>query len=67
MLATDGDLLLGGHDFDNAVALAFAGEIRAKYEVDVRGDSIAVQGLVAEAESAKRRLSQEQSVNTELP
>jgi molecular chaperone DnaK len=67
VLATDGDLLLGGHDFDNAIALAFAREIMQSHEVDVMTDPIAVQRLVAEAESSKRRLSQEQTVSIELP
>ncbi len=67
VLATDGDLLLGGHDFDRMLATAFAGEIRDLHGVDVLQDAVAVQRLISEAEAAKRTLSQEASVTISLP
>jgi molecular chaperone DnaK len=67
VLATDGDLLLGGTDFDRSLAKAFAAEIQAQHGIDVLADPIAVQRLLSEAEAAKRTLSQEQSATITLP
>jgi molecular chaperone DnaK len=67
VLATDGDLLLGGYDFDRALVAAFAAEIRAAHGFDIYSDPVAVQRLLAEAESAKRELSQQPVVEIRLP
>jgi len=57
-IATDGDVLLGGKDWDERlVALAAEQYVRAK-GVDPRGDAESLQELTIAAEVAKRTLSE---------
>lgn len=57
VLATDGNVQLGGIDFDRALANKIAEEFLAKHGVDPREDPAAQQRLHREAEEAKRGLS----------
>jgi molecular chaperone DnaK len=67
VLSTAGELLLGGADFDRALAEAFAAEIERERGVDLSGNRVALQRLVAEAELAKKTLTELDSVVINLP
>ena len=67
VLASDGDLTLGGHDFDRAIADKWANEIQSLYGADPRLDPVATQRLIAEAEMAKRTLTTQSEVTISLP
>ena len=56
-LATDGDVFLGGIDWDERIAAFVADQFEGEFGVDVRGDAAAYQCLLQEAEDAKRALS----------
>jgi len=57
VLATTGDMLLGGSDFDRAIARRIAEEIRGRHHVDIFEEPVAAQRLVCEAEEAKKQLT----------
>lgn len=67
VLASDGDLVLGGHDFDRAIAEQWAQEIREQHKVNPLSDPVAMQRLMAEAEVAKKTLTTQQEVSISLP
>jgi molecular chaperone DnaK len=67
VLATTGDMLLGGEDFDRAVAKKLAEEILAAHGVDVLADPVAAQRLINEAEDAKKQLTEMDKVLIGLP
>jgi molecular chaperone DnaK len=56
-LATDGDVYLGGIDWDQRIADHLAEKFQAAHGVDLRGDPVTRQMLLEEAEDAKRALS----------
>lgn len=56
-LATDGDVRLGGIDFDDRLAECAADAFRQKYGVDPRGTAEGTAMLLAQAEKAKHTLS----------
>ena len=56
-LATDGDVRLGGYDWDRTLAGYAATEFRNKYRVDLFEDSSTEARLMAVAEEAKHTLS----------
>jgi len=64
VLATAGDTLLGGEDFDNAIVNWCATEFLAEQEFDLRTEKLAAQRLKEAAEKAKQELSW--SVETEI-
>ncbi|MCR9165266.1 MAG: molecular chaperone DnaK [Nannocystaceae bacterium] len=64
VLATAGDTLLGGEDFDNAIVNWCANEFLAEQEFDLRTEKLAAQRLKEAAEKAKQELSW--SVETEI-
>jgi molecular chaperone DnaK len=57
VLATTGDMLLGGADFDRAIATQLAEEIRREHHIDVFEEPVAAQRLISEAEEAKKQLT----------
>jgi len=57
VLATDGNVQLGGIDFDRCLATKIVEEFVARHGVDPRDDPGAEQRLYREAEEAKRGLS----------
>lgn len=61
VIATDGDVRLGGKDWDNRI-IDYAAELFAsQYEVDPRDDPHSYQELILSAEEAKKDLSLRQS------
>lgn len=64
VLATAGDTLLGGEDFDNCIVNWCAVEFLAEQEFDLRTEKLAAQRLKEAAEKAKQELSW--SVETEI-
>ncbi len=67
VLATDGDTLLGGDDWDNALINYIIGEFKTAEGVDLKGQADALQRIKEEAEKAKIALSSSQSYDVNLP
>lgn len=67
VLATDGDTLLGGDDWDNALINYIIGEFKSSEGVDLKGQADALQRIKEEAEKAKIALSSSQSYDVNLP
>ena len=67
VLATNGDTLLGGDDFDQRVIDWMADKFRAENGVDLRNDKTVLQRLKDAAEKAKIELSGMASSNINLP
>ena len=67
VLATNGDVQLGGIDWDTAVVNWLVSEFKSENGIDLLQDSMATQRLVEEAEKAKISLSSSQSVDINLP
>jgi molecular chaperone DnaK len=66
VLATAGDNLLGGDDFDERLAGLLADEFQAAHKIDLRQQHQAWARLLREAEEAKIRLSAEPFTNITL-
>jgi molecular chaperone DnaK len=62
-LAIEGDVRLGGKDWDDRVVEYVAGQFKAKFGEDPRTEPITLAGLNAAAERAKRTLSKLQHTN----
>lgn len=56
MKATNGDTLLGGEDFDNALVDYIVDEFKRESGIDLRSDRLALQRVREAAEKAKRDL-----------
>lgn len=67
VLATNGNNLLGGDDFDARIVDYIADEFRKENGIDLRKDPQAYQRLKSEAEKAKIELSGQMTVNISLP
>ncbi|MBO5667161.1 MAG: molecular chaperone DnaK, partial [Firmicutes bacterium] len=67
VLATNGDTMLGGDDFDNVVMNFIADTFARENGVDLRKDKMALQRLKEAAEKAKKELSASQTTNINLP
>ncbi len=67
VLATAGNNLLGGDDFDNAVTQYMLDEFQKKEGVDLSNDKMAMQRLKEAAEKAKKELSSQTMTNINLP
>ncbi|MBO6163385.1 MAG: molecular chaperone DnaK [Eubacterium sp.] len=67
VLATAGNNLLGGDDFDNAVTKYMLEEFQKKEGVDLSTDKMAMQRLKEAAEKAKKELSSQTVTNINLP
>ena len=65
--ATNGDNLLGGDDWDEAVINWLCDEFNNEQGIDLRNDQMAMQRLKEEAEKAKVALSSAQSTDINLP
>jgi molecular chaperone DnaK len=66
VLATDGEVLLGGVDWDRKIADMLANEFLATHGVDLRNDPAGEQRLLKAAESAKKSLSERENVKVIL-
>ena len=62
-LATDGDVHLGGHEWDNRLVDLVAAEFIRRFDLDPREDPNAVGRLWRDCEDAKRTLSARQKVH----
>jgi len=67
VLATNGNCLLGGDDFDNKLMEYLVSEFKAKEGIDLSGDKLAMQRLKEAAEKAKIELSGVTKTNVNLP
>ncbi len=67
VLATAGDNVLGGDDFDKVVMDWLVAEFKAESGVDLSNDKMALQRLKDAAEKAKKDLSGVTSVEIQLP
>jgi molecular chaperone DnaK len=61
-IATDGDVMLGGKDWDERLLNYVAGEFVRKMGADPREDPMAYQELALRVEECKRTLSKRQSI-----
>ena len=67
VLATHGNNMLGGDDFDKRVMDYLVSEFKAKEGIDLSGDKLAMQRLKEAAEKAKIELSGMSKTNVNLP
>ena len=65
--STNGDTFLGGEDFDAKLVDTLADKFKAKENIDLRQDRLALQRLKEAAEKAKIELSSAQSTEVNLP
>jgi molecular chaperone DnaK len=65
--STNGDTFLGGEDFDMRLVEYLASEFKKEYQIDLRGDKLALQRLKEAAEKAKIELSSAQQTEINLP
>ncbi len=67
VLATSGDTLLGGDDFDRTLIDVIAAEFEREHGIDLTVDPIALQRIKEAAERAKIELSTATSTDVNLP
>ena len=67
VLATSGNNMLGGDDFDKRIMDYLVAEFKAKEGIDLSGDKLALQRLKEAAEKAKIELSGMSKTNINLP
>jgi len=67
VLATSGNNMLGGDDFDKRVMDYLVSEFKQKEGIDLSGDKLAMQRLKEAAEKAKIELSGMSQTNVNLP
>ena len=67
VLATHGNNMLGGDDFDKRVMDYLVAEFKQKEGIDLNGDKLAMQRLKEAAEKAKIELSGMSTTNVNLP
>ena len=67
VLASKGDVFLGGSDFDNAIASWIVDLLKSDYGVDITSDPQAMQRILEAAEAAKIDLSNGTSTDINLP
>ena len=65
--STDGDVHLGGDDFDNAIIDHMVSDFKTQHGLDVSKDPMALQRLKEAAEKAKIELSNSTSTDINLP
>lgn len=65
--STNGDTLLGGEDFDNALVNYLVTEFKKEQGIDIRKDPMAMQRLKEAAEKAKIELSSSMQTDINLP
>lgn len=67
VIATNGDVHLGGEDFDNRIIDYIAEDFKKKEGIDLRKDKLSLQRLKVEAEKAKKELSSLTEVEINVP
>jgi molecular chaperone DnaK len=67
VLATAGDINLGGNDFDIMLAEKVVEEIRNEYQIDLSVDKLAMQRIRDAAENTKKELSGMEECEINLP
>lgn len=67
VLATAGEMFLGGDDIDDAILRMMAESFQAKYGDDLRGSKTAMERLRAAAEQVKIQLSEQPSAQVNVP
>ncbi len=67
VLATAGDTLLGGEDFDNTIVHWAADRFKEEHGIDLRAEKLATQRLKEAAEKAKHELSWSLETEINLP
>ena len=67
VLATNGNTMLGGDDFDNKIINWLVAEFKKEQGIDLSGDRMAMQRLKDAAEKAKIDLSGTTTANINLP
>ena len=67
VLATNGNCMLGGDDFDNKIIEYLVSEFKAKEGIDLSKDKLAMQRLKEMAEKAKIELSGMTTTNINIP
>jgi len=65
--STNGDTFLGGEDFDSAIVEYLAEQFKAKENMDLKSDKLALQRLKEAAEKAKIELSSSAQTEVNLP
>ena len=65
--ATNGDTMLGGEDFDEALLQHLLSDFKKESSIDLSGDPLAMQRLREAAEKAKRELDGLASTEVSLP
>ncbi|MGD9645257.1 MAG: Hsp70 family protein [Pirellulales bacterium] len=65
-LATDGDVFLGGRDWDERLANYAADEFAQRHSLDPRGDRAVWQRVLLDAEEAKRALTARQQTKLRI-
>ncbi len=65
--STNGDTFLGGEDFDAKIVNYLADKFKAKENIDLRSDRLALQRLKEAAEKAKIELSSAQTTEVNQP
>ncbi|MGD2088240.1 MAG: molecular chaperone DnaK [Candidatus Aminicenantes bacterium] len=67
VLATAGDINLGGNDIDITLANKILKEIKQEYGIDLKDDRLAMQRIRDAAENAKKELSSLEECEVNLP
>ncbi len=67
VLATNGNCMLGGDDFDKKIIDYLVAQFKSKEGIDLSGDKLAMQRLKEAAEKAKIELSTLTSTNINIP
>jgi molecular chaperone DnaK len=67
VLSTNGDVHLGGDDFDKVIIDWLASEFQKEYSMDLKNDPMALQRLKEAAEKAKIELSSSAQTEINLP
>ena len=67
VLATNGNCMLGGDDFDKAIMDWVVADFKSKEGIDLSNDKMAMQRIKEAAEKAKIELSSMNSTNINLP
>lgn len=67
VLASKGDVFLGGSDFDNKIASWIVNTLKEEHDVNIENDAQAMQRIVDAAEAAKIDLSSSSATEINLP
>ena len=67
VIGTHGDSFLGGHDFDNRIVELVIEDFKAKNNLDLRMDKMALQRIKDACENAKCELSSAEKAQINLP